>query len=377
MSQQYIAPEPSPTENVFEELEQELRRLKSAVSHLSLSESAATQAIEAAERVVQQQNQLSQQLTDYLSRLPEQQAEAAGALVAELSQAAAAQQQQALAQLAQQLTQGNTLPGRPVAEEPYRALAEKTEERQRLLELTLARIDAQLNEGIPHHLTQELDELLQQVTREATVVKEHGQVLSQVEQAVRNLASADDQASLMKQVQQVGQETAKISEQTALLKQVQKTVGEIAFSSGENLLQQQEKAAAGNEQSKLLNQVQQAVQEIKQGQQGLTAHLKSGASSRPPESMAAGGIQETLKQQFQQLQSQLLKLLEPSTKPKSPLPSTPDYGVRNKVDELSKKVNELTQLAAAQQRLLKRQQVFGLLTLLGVLAMLAAGFIKG
>ncbi|SET97853.1 hypothetical protein [Hymenobacter actinosclerus] len=206
------------SENVFEELDQELRRLKSAVSHLSLSESAATQAIEAAERVVVQQGQLHQQLTEYLNHLPERQAAATSSLVAELSQAVATQQQQDLAQMAQQL---------------------------------------------------------------------------------------------------------------------------------------------------------------KQGHQELAAHLKSALGSRQPESMIAEGIQATLKQQFQQLQSQLQLLLEPSTKPKAPLPSTLDYEVRNKVDELSKKVNELTQLAAAQQRMLKWQRVVGLITLLGVLAMLTAGFIKG
>ena len=71
MSPDNTTTEDAKDEQVFADLERELKRLTSAVSHLTLSEKAATTAIEAAERVLQQQSVFGKQLEDYVAKLPQ------------------------------------------------------------------------------------------------------------------------------------------------------------------------------------------------------------------------------------------------------------------------------------------------------------------
>ncbi|MDU0369557.1 hypothetical protein ACFPAF_04055 [Hymenobacter endophyticus] len=362
----------TPTETVFEELEQELRRLKSAVSHLSLSESAATQAITAAEQVVERQDQLSRQLSDYVDRLPQPPAADMATQVADLVQAVTAQQQ-LLRQAVEQLTASQAEPHNIQAneEQHQRALA-KVEEHQGQLSQMLAKVEQQLTQGVAHHLSQELETLLQQTVQEVRETHQYGHTLGQLLQHTQAIREQQSKAFSQLETLAVGRQA-----QSRQLEELQGAVQTVGQQFTEQVAQQKKLPAEW--QSQLLQLLQPLLKP--QAPVAVTTSPDQRLYQKLDELqnlMKTTGRQltEVTAQQRKlpvEYQDQLQQALAPLIKPKAPLPLAPDQELRRKVDELQ-------QTVVAQQGLLKRQQMVGLVTLLAALAALAGlvvAFLRG
>lgn len=235
MSPEHPSTSASPAEDVFNELEKELQRLKSAVSHLSLSEQAATKAIEAAEQVLHRQAELGQQLTDYVSRLP-QPAEPTAPPLAQLT-AAVERQQEVLDHLAGQLTRltDQAAPPDPSKEDTATPLLQDILTRQEQLATGLGDLQRQLKQGIAHYPSQQLTDFLQQLVEPLALPQElqptvtrSQQILQELSLQVKTLTSsgAQQQAGVIKELQALSGTMKLRNDQGELLRNSQLSLGE-------------------------------------------------------------------------------------------------------------------------------------------------------
>ncbi|MCR5888353.1 hypothetical protein LRS06_11375 [Hymenobacter sp. J193] len=231
MSQEQPLTDSSFTETVFEELGQELRRLKSAVSHLTLSESAATQAITAAEQVVERQAQLSRQLSDYVSRLPQPRTSETATQVVDRLVASHAESHN---------SQGN--------EEHYQRVLARLEEHQGQLAQMLTKVEQQLMQGVAHHLSQELEGLRQQTVQDVGAAQQYGQVLGQLQQHTHAIREQQHKVSLQLETLSAGWPG-----QSRQLEELRKAVQTVGQQFSEQVAQQHRMPAEWQ------NQLQQAL----------------------------------------------------------------------------------------------------------------------
>ena len=150
-------------EEVFADLEQQLKRLNSAVSHLTLSEQAATQAIEAAEQVLQQQQMLSQQLKDYVEQLPRP-AQGEDSLKQLESLTEAIERQSRQLQEVQQHLQAEAAAPQPSAStenEQLQALTTTLEAGQERTAKAVEMVGQLVQKGVAHYPSQQLTDFLQ------------------------------------------------------------------------------------------------------------------------------------------------------------------------------------------------------------------------
>lgn len=199
MSSDNTTTEDAKAEQVFADLERELKRLASAVSHLTLSEKAATAAIEAAERVLQQQSVFGKQLEDYVAKMPQpDQATATAAQLQELA-VSAGQQSKQLEEIQRLI---RTVPAPPLLNdspgyEQLLALTTTLAERQASLTKTVEMAGQEVQNGVAQNTSQQLagflnsalEPFLPVAEMQPTLVRNE-QLLQEIQQLVKGLSAS-------------------------------------------------------------------------------------------------------------------------------------------------------------------------------------------
>ena len=198
MSPDNTTTEDAKDEQVFADLERELKRLTSAVSHLTLSEKAATTAIEAAERVLQQQSVFGKQLEDYVAKLPQpDQTTATAAQLQELA-VSTGQQSKQLEEI-QRLIRTEPAPPLPSDSPGYEQLLALTTtlgERQASMTKTVEMVGQEVQKGISHYPSQQLADFLREamepfvpvVEMQPTLVRNE-QLLQEIQELLKGLSA--------------------------------------------------------------------------------------------------------------------------------------------------------------------------------------------
>ena len=214
MNTDNTAAEPATAEEVFADIQQHLTRLRSAVSHLQLSEKAATKAIEAAEEVLAQQNSLSLQLREYVAQLPHPTESTQAAEQLQKLTEAAAQQSLQLEELHQFLRNEtpSPLPTHLVGHEELLALVTALNERQQGMAKTVEMVGQVVEKGVTHYPSQQLAAFLQHtmepfvpvVEMQPTLVRNQ-QLLQEIHLLLKgiNASTAPDAQAITKSVQGV------------------------------------------------------------------------------------------------------------------------------------------------------------------------------
>jgi hypothetical protein len=329
----------TPAEDVLSAIEQQLRRLKSAVSHLQLSETAATTAISAAEQVLQGQASLGQQLADYVSRLPQPTQD--DKVVQQLEQLTLAigQQQELLRQTSETLGSSAAYTDASALRDPsILSTLQKVLEQHEQLAATLSDIGAQLGQGLTHHLSRELDDLLKSLVEPLAAAEASKDALSLLKQKAQDISQQIKHLSTSstQQYQEVAKRQQGLTDGLKLRDERDKQLWQ-----GQTLLAEQTAQAQAT-----LAKISQQLAEQLAHQKQLPASLQT------------------------KMQDILQQLAVAQQKPLSVKPAEPDY-------ELRQQVATLTQTVMAQQATLKRQQMVGLITLLATLASLGLYLLQG
>lgn len=212
MNTDNTAAEPATAEEVFADIQHHLTRLRSAVSHLQLSEKAATKAIEAAEEVLAQQNSLSLQLKEYVAQLPHPTESTQAAEQLQKLTEAAAQQSLQLNELHQFLRTEtpSPLPTHLVGYEELLDLVTALNERQQGMAKTVEMVGQVVEKGVTHYPSQQLATFLQHtmepfvpvVEMQPTLVRNQ-QLLQEIQLLLKgiNASTAPDAQAITKSVQ--------------------------------------------------------------------------------------------------------------------------------------------------------------------------------
>lgn len=233
MSLDTTTTEHATAEEVLADLENELKRLQSAVSHLTLSETAATKAIEAAEQVLQHQRVLGQQLTDYVAKMPQPGQGTETLAQLQMLNSSIERQSQQLEDVQHQLhkEQATQMPSGMPGHEQLLALTTELGERQSSMSQKVELVAQAVQKGIAHYPSQQLNELLKEVIEPFLPVVEMQPVLARNEQQLqemqlllKNLSATSDYQGLRESIQvltnSLKPELGQVAKQTSEVQQM-------------------------------------------------------------------------------------------------------------------------------------------------------------